>query len=121
MRRAFIGEPIFQAEFIVQKGGSLLTFFNWYKKKLKIVDDFIPDENPYCRGRFIYHRGAGHAGIIWLHDKAGVGVITHECFHAVHQLMIDKGIKITEDSEEVFAYYQQFLVNEICRKVLGWK
>lgn len=121
VRRAFIREPIFQAEFVVQKGGSLVGFIEWYEKKVKVDNSFIAESNPFVKGKFFCHTGSGHAGAIWIHDRAGLGIITHECFHAVFNLLKQRGLEIDYSSEETFAYYQQFLVNEICKKLMGWK
>lgn len=121
VRRAFIREPVFQAEFVVQKGGSLEGFMKWYAKKLKVNDSVLLQSNPYVKGKFFCHTGSGHAGAIWINDKAGLGIITHECFHAVFNLLKVRGLEVDYSSEEVFAYYQQFLVNEICKKLMGWK
>lgn len=121
MRRAFIREPVFQAEFVVQKGGSLESFIDWYKRKIKISAEFVAGSNPHVKGKFFCHTGSGHGGAIWLHDKASLGIITHECFHAAFNLLKARGLEIDYSSEETFAYYQQFLVNEICKKLMGWK
>lgn len=42
-----------------------------------------------------------------------VGVIVHEAFHATEFVMDYVNIKHSDDTSEVFAYYLQYLVNEI--------
>lgn len=53
----------------------------------------------------------------------GVGVIAHEVFHAVHYVMDSVGIPFSDDTNEVYAYHIQFLMEKIMNKWLNsrWK
>lgn len=53
-------------------------------------------------------------------ESAQAGIITHECFHAVSAILRKRGIKLTEESEEVYAYYLEWLFKRIfyfCQQV----
>jgi hypothetical protein len=41
------------------------------------------------------------------------GLIAHECFHAVYSILSNKGIQLSQETEEVYAYLLQFLINKI--------
>ena len=42
--------------------------------------------------------------------------ITHELFHVVHMLLQQKGLKLTDDSQEAYAYLIGYLTEEIYRE-----
>ena len=41
------------------------------------------------------------------------GLIAHECFHAVYCILNSKRIELCQETEEVYAYLLQYLVNKI--------
>ena len=110
---------MFNAEFLVQKGGSPNTLLKRYAKKMGI-DPWIIEENTRRMGHFASF-GKHKGGAIWFADKAGLGTVAHECFHATFQVLRFSGIKLSETSEETYAYYLQFLINKIMVKLFGWK
>ena len=50
-------------------------------------------------------------------DTLKHGVISHEVFHAVDFLMNKVGIKLTEESDEAYAYAIEYLTNEIYKNL----
>ena len=49
-------------------------------------------------------------------DKECAGnlaAIAHEIFHAVYYIMKESGVKLSEDSEEAFAYLTEYLMKQI--------
>lgn len=48
----------------------------------------------------------------------GAGVIAHEVFHAVHYVMDSVGIPFSDDTNEVYAYHIQFLMEKILSRWL---
>lgn len=61
----------------------------------------------------VYRKKGQDIGVIWLHPKAGNPQLWHECFHAAHRLLNDRGIWLTDSSEEVYAYFQEWLIKEL--------
>ena len=52
--------------------------------------------------------------IIRFFDKnPDAGLIAHECFHAVYSILESKKIPLCYETEEVYAYLIQYLVNKI--------
>lgn len=114
-----IYEPMFNSEFLVQRGGNPNAVIKKYAKKLHITP-WIIEENSRRTGHFATF-GNHKGGAIWLSGKAGLGTVAHECFHATFQVLRHSGIKLNESTEETFAYYLQFLTNKIMTKLFGWK
>jgi len=54
----------------------------------------------------------GHI-LLWVEDKKDRGVIAHEIFHVVHFMCDRIGIKLSMDSDEVFAYCIDYITTEI--------
>ena len=48
---------------------------------------------------------------IWLANIDDAPVVVHEAVHAVHSIMKYKWIKLSNETEEIFAYYQEFIYN----------
>lgn len=69
-------------------------------------------ENTDCGG-FHIDTETNHIFIFFQDQKDEVnkiGDIAHETFHATKDLFELRGIKLSEDSEEAYAYYQSFLI-----------
>ncbi len=65
-------------------------------------------------GRFrVYYKDNDPIGVIWVRDKKDICSIAHECFHAACWILADRGISLTDESEEAYAYLQQFLLKKI--------
>lgn len=56
---------------------------------------------------------------IWLADPLIQGVAVHEIVHAVHSIMKSRGIQLSDATEEIYAYYQEFLFHSYQEGVLG--
>lgn len=55
----------------------------------------------------------GTATAIWLRPDASLAVVAHEAFHATFYVMEEKGIRLSDASEEAFAYYLEWLMRGI--------
>ncbi len=54
-------------------------------------------------------------GVMWLHEKADIGHLVHECFHMVHEFMQSLGFTLADSSEEAYAY----LIQHMFKKTKG--
>lgn len=98
-----IYDPIFMINFYAIVGVSEREV----KKRLKKIG--IEIDTRGSSGRFFTtQRDGGAVGVIWSSDK-GI-YLTHECLHAAVWALDIRGINITEDSDEVLAYYQGWLL-----------
>jgi hypothetical protein len=77
---------------------------------------------------FIY---AAHIGIssettwvrhyIWSREGRGVeycGVINHEVFHCARDCFKEIGMEINEETNEAFAYYQEYIFEQVLKALL---
>jgi hypothetical protein len=81
----------------------------WKQLKCKVEDkkyEVGGGFNVFMHGK----KEATEVCYIWANNKRD---IVHECFHAVSYTLRHRGINLTDDSDEAFAYALGFLVNEI--------
>lgn len=56
---------------------------------------------------------------IWFPKRAPTpDIVAHECLHLTHWLLKEKGLRLTDDSEEAYTYLLQWFVKEIYREIL---
>jgi len=63
-----------------------------------------------------YKKSGIPVGVIWLKKQVKKCDIAHECMHAVHWILLDKGIWLTDSSEEIYAY----MIGYIFKKIEGY-
>jgi hypothetical protein len=56
--------------------------------------------------------GGSDISVIWISFLED-DIIAHECLHATSSVLQEAGLKHTEETEEVYAYYLGFLVRKI--------
>ena len=80
------------------------------KKELR--NDIAPKDNETGGGFNVFATGKHNIEVcyIWASSKRD---IVHECFHAVSYVLRSRGLKLTDDSDEAFAYAIGFLAEEI--------
>lgn len=108
-----IDDPIYTASFMVQIGGQINDIVKRYAKALKVDAWDIPNNRRL--GHFAckeWHKG----GCVWFKNLKNIGIIAHETLHATCQVMYILQINLNDNSEEIFTYYQQWLINEIMKK-----
>ena len=68
-------------------------------------------------GRTVILRGG--QTILWIRDypKVGSSIIAHEVFHAVSFMLDRAGVKLSFDSDELYAYATAYLTKEINEKI----
>jgi hypothetical protein len=50
-------------------------------------------------------------------DPQDLGAVTHEMLHVTHKILLGKGLTLSDDSEEAFAYLTEFLVREFWKLI----
>jgi|WetSurMetagenome_2_1015567.scaffolds.fasta_scaffold84543_3 hypothetical protein len=55
--------------------------------------------------------------IVFEREHLNLGILAHECFHAIHHISTDKGLFITMDSDEFFAYALEDMVNTLYKEI----
>ena len=61
----------------------------------------------------------GEIPSIWLKNINDEDVVLHEIVHATHTILKSRGLTLSDATEEVYAYYQEFLFHSYQEGVLG--
>lgn len=119
VKTILIDDPVFSSSILVQRGGTAQSLSDRYAKEIG-VEPMILRESIGRKGITLYYDGHKNAAI-WLADDAGLGTVSHEAAHATFWILGFSGFKLSDESEEAYAYYLQFIVNEIVKGLFGWK
>lgn len=49
--------------------------------------------------------------VIWIAKPYDIEALYHECFHAISHILRNIGVPLCEETEEVYAYYLEYLVS----------
>lgn len=113
MNYTLIHDNVYHFQWAVAYGGSLQSAINWFAKKIKVEPWTVSERRGY--GHFSAYRPYKN-GVLWFSEKyPAASTVAHECFHAVNYLAECLEAKLEENSEEIFAYYQEFLVQQVYR------
>lgn len=112
-KRFIIHDPVFHASVYVQLGGDPKKAVDWFANDIK-VDEYEADLRD-SSGKF-FENSSHHGGCIWTKNKSDILSLIHEALHATHYILRRMRIELREDSEEVFCYYQEWLLREISLK-----
>lgn len=62
----------------------------------------------------------GHWIMCWIDEGSpSVGVLAHEALHMAWFTLGDRGLELTDSSQEAFTYYTEKITNELARLVYG--
>jgi len=89
-----------------------------YSKTTYFKDD--PDIKFEGHGKTLYIPLV--APIVWVNDSIGfveeIATLTHEFTHVVNGILLHKGIPLNEDTDEVYAYFLEYLIRESLKKIV---
>lgn len=85
-----------------------------YKKRIRLeFKQDAPEESSDAAGSFqVYARSNQPIGVIWLAPTAKIEHLIHECLHCVHFFLDHKGLVLSDNSEEAYAYLIQYIFNK---------
>lgn len=90
-------------------------------KKFKIdLDDVIfeLDQNSSCRGRTLMLFPSLRTILrinFWPDNNIKIGLLVHELFHVTDYILREVGIKLSDDSDESYAYLLQYLTEQVLK------
>jgi hypothetical protein len=61
----------------------------------------------------IYCKDGAFTSILWFAEPPDPSILAHELFHFVYWLLSDRGIPLTKDTNEVYAYLLESLVDRV--------
>lgn len=115
LKRITLYNDTYDFDLLVQLGGSVRDLHTAYFKKVWVDTPVTIEDNANRKGNFISLEGSRN-GAIWLSYDASPGVVAHEAFHATVNILNDYGLTLSKDSEEAYAYLQQWMVNRILKE-----
>jgi len=92
---------------------------------LKIKDEFemqAPEKSSEIRGTFeIYNKDDVPIYVLWQHKdcSSDLSILVHEVFHTAYGILQNKGLWLTDSSEEAYAYLIQYIFKEILKSKKG--
>ena len=117
-RSFVIQDPVFRTSHLIGCGLSLPIVIRKFEKLSKLV---IPKENyepGTSNARMIARCGSGGSGLIWFREACpSASIIAHEAFHLAYFVLSERDTPLCEATEEVYAYFQQFIITQIVNKV----
>jgi len=118
-KRITIDDNVFRAKVVVYVNCSQ-DHFNGIIKTKHDAPDF-PDVDG-AEGNFLsWETDGGTMYCLWLESFDGtvnkLSVLNHEMIHCAYSILKDRGIEISDETEEVLAYYHSFLLTEAYRKL----
>jgi hypothetical protein len=120
MKRFVVTDPIFDVDYLVQIGGDLNDAIKAFAKRLG-VEVWMVETSETTYGHFAAVDPYS-CGCIWLKSQeSALFTLIHEIEHAVGHAFRKKGIPPCEQTEEVYAYYKEWLAKEISKKWLRKK
>lgn len=116
MKRFTIHCEVFKVDHFVQFGGTVQSAVDEYCKRVNkrswTVDD---DDLDAMKGVCFSSHPLPSCGV-WFSEEAEVGTIVHECFHLVHHVANVKGMKLSNASEEWYAYYLTWVFDSVYKR-----
>jgi hypothetical protein len=108
-----ITDPIYKNVFGVFVGYSWLELRSYIKENQPHLLEKIDKDKP---GIGLYQdfdeKDGSKSRIIWL-ETADKSVMVHEIFHAMSHSLRQRGMKLSDESEEAWAYYFEYLFDQI--------
>ena len=88
------------------------------KEYIKLIQhefNCVPDVSAKKQGaKFeVYIKKDVEICVIWITDKKRLDFLAHECMHATHYILANRGLWLTDSSEEAYAYLMQWIVSNI--------
>ena len=107
-----IWEPLFRSNFYYIIADNIEKYHEIVKKSFKIK--LAHKERDIEGNATSCVKDGNTLHFIWT-KKHSPSTLAHECFHAASDDLACKGIKLTDESNEAFAYHIEFLMENILK------
>lgn len=115
-KKKYVPQHIYCETFLENYYVSYGTPLDIYLDSVNKIVGHRPSTENFESGNFSVYRDKDGIQVnwIWTKDK-DIPDLVHEVFHAVHFVMMKKGLKLSDDSEEAYAYQLEFLMKKILK------
>ena len=117
-------EPLYQADISYLIGGEVPDLINFIKERHKVGqmysfnEKFDWTEDADTTNAYQFHvsapLGKGEVFYVWVAENTPY-LLFHETFHLTGDILCNRGIKYSMDSEEAFAYLGGWIFQEVTR------
>lgn len=121
MKKKFcITEPVFGIALNIYLGYSAEFVKKILDANMGIDSDFCPREDDLAL--YWWHISKKQTvKVIWVrefkYDATGIAMLTHEISHAINDTLLKKGIPLSKDTGEVYAYMTEWALYQ-CLKII---
>jgi len=121
MKIMTIADPIYKAAIYIIPSYETDEIVKYFKKSYNI--DYKVDNHCDAMHYSVEYKEAGTIDhfLIFKDFKNSVewlAILSHEIYHLTHAVMREVGMILSEDSEEAFAYYGQYLMEQTLNKMV---
>ncbi len=112
MKIKHIYDPIFRVNyyyFLTKSEGEFIKGINKQFNK----NFCIPTEETKSGGFMVFVKKNTDICCFWAKSQSE---LAHEIIHCIAYTLIEKGIKLTDDTDEIYAYYMEYLLRECNKK-----
>jgi hypothetical protein len=118
--------PVYRTSFVLVRCARA-DIRTWLGREIPYADfveslarRFNPEQTFY-RGQFVggHHNEHGDVAVVWLHPDSDVDTLAHELLHVLTSVLADRGLLLSNDSDEAFAYYLAWLMRESLQRLEG--
>lgn len=114
-KRFHFQDHIYQTDWHLAVGGDAQKAATWWTTYWELPH--FETSNGRSNGKFISHTHI-KGGLFWFPFKPSHRTIVHETMHGTARLFSEfLGVKLKTHTEEVYAYYQDWLFREICKRL----
>lgn len=109
---------VWQFSIFVRVGGTKEQAHDWFCKKFEIEEAGWLDSEQSATNARCFFNGDKTDHLIWFNAVPGASVLAHEALHSAHHVLTRKGLgKLSDETEEAYAYLIQWIVRQIAEKV----
>lgn len=107
----YIYEPIFCSHWHIFIDKDPTEFVKKHRKFVGKKDDLVVDKtmDGYCE---MLRCGTSIVNYIYLR-KYEPDTVAHEVLHGTHFVLCDRELKLTDETQEIYCYFQEFIMREI--------
>lgn len=109
-----IYEETYRQRVCVGYGMSSKIFNKLVKEKYGVEADMTEDLYDGCAFNYGIKSGGFEIYMIWTINKSP-SILAHEVLHTVHSMLGDRGLSLSDSSEEAYAYLTQRIVREVIK------
>ncbi len=116
-KRYYINDEIYQSDILVFTGGTCDEAVDYIRNKYDIETAPRLSPTEFVNARVMSNPGFKGCALWFKRPKPPASLVAHEVLHIAHHILGGSGLTLTDESEEAYAYYIDWLTKKIGNKV----